>query len=69
MGFKIERRVESVRLRFDAGDRMTWGDWASVLEIIALFIPVFDEVSMSLKLEVVGPPRADLGNGYIYYAE
>ena len=58
MGFTIERRVESVRLRFDAGDRMTWGDWAGVLEIIALFISMLDEVSMSLKLEVVGAPES-----------
>ena len=69
MGFTIERRVESVRLRFDAGDRMTWDDWAGVLEIIALFISMFDEVSMSLKLEVVGPPRVELGSGYIHYVE
>lgn len=40
-----------------------------MLEAIALFILIVEEVSMSLKLEVVGPPIVELGSGYVNYVE
>ena len=39
-----------------------------MLEAVALFILIVKEVSMSLKLEVVGP-IVELESGYVNYVE
>lgn len=37
----------------------------AALDAIALFIAVYDEVNMRLKLDLVGPVGVELGRGWI----